>query len=141
LSDLSKVDANPLDIQVGGGHYKDKKEQPVEFMERNGIGYCFPSVLRYVERFRDKSGAEDLRKALHCLHLWSFQDARGQASRRPVIGADEVLLYCDGNQLCDLQTGVLVAVFTDVHGERWLDEACRRIEHLLVSEYGAKAGE
>lgn len=32
--------AAALDVQVGGAHYKDMPIQPVEFIHRNGIGFC-----------------------------------------------------------------------------------------------------
>jgi len=55
--------------QVGGGHYKDMKVQPVEYIHGNGIGYCEGHVIKYVSRWRRKGGIEDLKKAKHFLDL------------------------------------------------------------------------
>ncbi|OXE36634.1 MAG: hypothetical protein CGW95_06590 [Phenylobacterium zucineum] len=51
--------------QVGGSHYKTKAIQPWEVIERNGMGFFDGNALKYLMRFRDKNGVEDLRKAIH----------------------------------------------------------------------------
>ena len=58
-----------LQTQVGGGHYKDMKIQPVEYIYHNGIGFIEGSVIQYVSRWRRKNGVEDLKKARHFLDL------------------------------------------------------------------------
>lgn len=59
----------PLARQEGGGHYKDMKIQPVEFIHANGIGYFEGNVIKYVSRWRAKGGVEDLKKARHYIDL------------------------------------------------------------------------
>ncbi len=61
--------AAPLDTQVGGGHYKGMKIQPVEYIHANGIGYLEGNVIKYISRHGSKNGAEDVRKALHYCQL------------------------------------------------------------------------
>jgi hypothetical protein len=58
-----------LDTQVGGGHYKEMKIQPVEFIHANGIPYLEGNVIKYVCRHRNKNGLEDLLKAKHYIDL------------------------------------------------------------------------
>lgn len=58
-----------LDTQVGGDHYKTMKIQPVEYIHRNGIGFCEGSIIKYVSRWRGKNGLQDLKKARHFLDL------------------------------------------------------------------------
>lgn len=67
-----------LDRQEGGNHYKDLAIQPVEYIHRNGIGYCEGSVIKYVTRWRNKNGVEDLRKARHFLDLLIEMETREQ---------------------------------------------------------------
>lgn len=55
--------------QIGGLHYKKLSIQPVEFIHANGIGYFEGNVIKYVSRWRDKGGLEDLEKARHYLDL------------------------------------------------------------------------
>lgn len=59
----------PLDTQVAGDHYKKLKIQPVEYIHGNGIGFIEGSVIKYVTRWRDKGGIDDLRKARHFIDL------------------------------------------------------------------------
>ena len=64
-----KTTTNPLDVQIGGGHYKDFEIQPIEYCMRNGLDHCQSNVVKYVSRFRDKGGIEDLLKARHYIDL------------------------------------------------------------------------
>lgn len=60
---------DPLKVQVGGNHYKDMKIQPVEFIHANDIPYIEGAVIKYVCRWRNKNGMDDLQKAAHFLEL------------------------------------------------------------------------
>lgn len=53
--------------QVGGGHYKDKKIQPWDFIVANDMGYLEGCIVKYVSRYKNKNGMEDLLKAKHYL--------------------------------------------------------------------------
>jgi hypothetical protein len=58
-----------LDTQVGGGHYKDKAIQPIEYIHANNLGFCEGNVIKYVTRWKDKNGLNDLLKAKHYIEL------------------------------------------------------------------------
>jgi len=58
-----------LDTQVAGGHYKDLKIQPVEYIHANHIGYFEGNVIKYVTRWRAKGGTADLEKARHYIDM------------------------------------------------------------------------
>jgi len=55
------------DIQVAGDHYKSKAIQPWDYIVSNDLGYLEGNVIKYVSRWRDKGGIDDLRKAQHYL--------------------------------------------------------------------------
>lgn len=55
------------DRQVGGAHYKTAGVQPWDYVVANGLGYFEGNVIKYVTRWRDKGGVDDLRKAQHYL--------------------------------------------------------------------------
>lgn len=59
---------NPLEKQVGGNHY-DMPIQPVEFIERNGLGFCVGNCIKYLCRYQKKNGKQDLEKAKHYIDL------------------------------------------------------------------------
>lgn len=52
-------------VQVGGSHYKDKDIQPWDVINAWGMGFFDGNALKYLARFRNKGGVEDLRKARH----------------------------------------------------------------------------
>lgn len=57
--------------QIGGSHYQ-KDIQPWDYMkavmsEYEFLGYLRGNVIKYISRYKDKGGVEDLRKAQHYL--------------------------------------------------------------------------
>ncbi len=68
---------SPLSDRVGGDHYKSLTIQPVEYIHKNGIGFCEGSVIKYVSRWRAKGGVEDLKKARHFLDLLIEMESKG----------------------------------------------------------------
>lgn len=70
------VEVNPLEVQEGGDHYKKLRIQPMEYSMANKLDACQHTIIKYVTRFRDKNGVEDLRKARHTLDmLIHFEEA------------------------------------------------------------------
>ena len=58
------------DMQVGGEHYQSKTKQPWDAMEawmtkEQFKGFLWGNVIKYIARWQDKGGVEDLRKARH----------------------------------------------------------------------------
>jgi hypothetical protein len=58
-----------LKKQEGGDHYKDMKIQPIEYCMANNMNACQTYAIKYISRYKNKNGAEDIRKAIHCLEL------------------------------------------------------------------------
>lgn len=58
-----------LDSQVGGSHYKNMAMQPVAFIQQNKIPYIEGCCIKYLCRWREKNGIEDLKKARHYLDI------------------------------------------------------------------------
>lgn len=57
------------DSQVGGDHYKKLKIQPVEYILANNLGYVEGNVVKYITRWKDKGGVQDLEKIKHYCDL------------------------------------------------------------------------
>ena len=53
---------NP-ETQVGGDHYNKMAIQPVTFIMANNLSYAQGNVIKYVCRYQDKNGLQDLQKA------------------------------------------------------------------------------
>ena len=59
----------PSEKQVSGSHYKNYKIQPVEFIIKNNIGFVEGNIIKYILRFKEKGGVQDLLKAKHYIEL------------------------------------------------------------------------
>lgn len=49
-------------------HY-DFVIQPVEFIMRNGLGFCEGNIIKYISRWKLKNGRDDLLKARHYIDI------------------------------------------------------------------------
>lgn len=52
--------------QIAGSHYQ-KLIQPWDYIAANGLDFFEGNIVKYVTRWRQKGGVEDLRKARHYL--------------------------------------------------------------------------
>lgn len=51
-----------LQTQVGGDHYAKYPIQPIEYIHANKLDFEQGNIVKLITRFRDKGGAQDLRK-------------------------------------------------------------------------------
>lgn len=65
LSDSNEASST----QIGGNHYAKLPIQPMEYCLKNGLNYAQSNAIKYITRYADKNGIEDLRKAIHCIEL------------------------------------------------------------------------
>jgi hypothetical protein len=63
----AQLGAKANEQQVGGEHYAVKAIQPWDYIIANNLGYLEGNVVKYVSRWKDKGGIEDLKKAQHYL--------------------------------------------------------------------------
>jgi hypothetical protein len=55
--------------QEGGNHYQKHKIQPYTFITANELNFFQGNVIKYVVRYKDKNGIEDLKKIIHYCEL------------------------------------------------------------------------
>jgi hypothetical protein len=55
--------------QVGGSHYRDKAIQPIQFIHANKLHHIEGSIVKYISRWREKGGLQDLEKIKHYVDL------------------------------------------------------------------------
>lgn len=67
--DQPEVKPKASDVQVGGAHYKHRAIHPERYAYENNLGWHEGEVVKYVTRWKDKNGKEDLQKAIHVLQL------------------------------------------------------------------------
>ena len=59
----------PSNTQIGGNHYQQLAIQPVEYIHKNNLSYNQGNVVKYITRYKDKNGLQDLQKAKHYIDL------------------------------------------------------------------------
>jgi len=60
---------NELKKQVAGDHYVKLAIQPVQYITENNLTYLQGNVIKYVTRYKDKNGLQDLQKAKHYIDM------------------------------------------------------------------------
>ena len=77
---------DPLNTQVGGGHYRAGGIQPVEYIEANELGFLEGCVVKRITRHnRDGGkGVQDIDKAIHELQLLKKLRYESQEKNCPV---------------------------------------------------------
>lgn len=55
--------------QVGGQHYKGSAIQPIEYIHANKLNYSEGAIVKYITRWRQKGGVQDLEKIKHFVDL------------------------------------------------------------------------
>jgi hypothetical protein len=75
--------ANPLSSQVGGNHYKNLVIQPVQYITANNIPYIEGNIIKYITRWRNKNGIQDLHKVIHYTQLLiEFEQSKASAAEQ-----------------------------------------------------------
>ena len=64
-----KQEVKATDTQISGDHYTKLAIQPMQYSMKNKLDALQHTVIKYVTRFRDKAGIEDLEKAKHCIDM------------------------------------------------------------------------
>ena len=72
----------PLDHQEGGNHYKQFTIQPYTFTRTNNLNFFQGNVIKYVCRYKDKNGIEDLKKIIHYCELEIDQMKKDKDDKR-----------------------------------------------------------
>lgn len=48
---------------INPSYYKNKAIQPIDFIEQNNLSFNEGNIIKYVVRWKEKNGIEDLKKA------------------------------------------------------------------------------
>ena len=70
--------------QVSGSHYKQQAIQPWDYIAANNLDFFQGNIIKYVTRWKQKGGIDDLRKAAHFLEKYiEVETANADSPRRP----------------------------------------------------------
>lgn len=48
---------------ISPSYYKDMKISPLEYAHENALSFVIGNIIKYVSRYKNKNGLEDLKKA------------------------------------------------------------------------------
>lgn len=136
---------NPLAMQVAGSHYVNLAIQPMVFATANRYDPCAFSILKYVTRWRDKGGVQDLEKALHIARMRQAPSIGDwlPVNRFSQIGMVEYVL---ANNLPNDESQILMALDSWVfstglpHAGAEADKVISQLETLIAQQEGGPNG-
>lgn len=83
------------DEQVGGEHYQ-KPIQPWDYITLNRLGYLEGNIIKYVTRYKEKNGLQDLHKAKHYLEKLIEVNSAGEQECKHCVSP----AACEFNDRC-----------------------------------------
>lgn len=117
-----------LDQQVGGNHYKGLTYQPVAFSTDTKMNFIQGSIVKYVSRFKNKNGLEDLDKAKHFAKLGISLNPQNFVNRSRVKELAED--YCLKNGFSKEVENIVYSVLV----QDWIGTVLN-IGRLIAKEY------
>lgn len=126
-----------LDEQVAGDHYRNMGLQPMEFSVKNGWDAAAHTALKYLSRYRDKNGLQDLEKARHCLklraHLLPFDNFVRRWTKKPI----SMTRYIEENKFEGMQALVLykLELYVLNNHEVAFQHVLQTLDDLIHNEY------
>ena len=94
--------------EIGGTHYEALKVQPIDLIMKCNLTFTQGNMVKYISRYKNKNGAEDIRKCIHYAQLATKYGDRGPA--KPIA---QVYLYCKANNLTVKQKGIILSIFQE----------------------------
>lgn len=116
-----------IETQIGGGHYKNMKMQPVELFALTRCTAFQANIWKYVTRYKHKNGKEDIKKAMHYAQLALELNCDGNLD---AVSKYCVATFCCANKL----SSAVSAIITYAADDRYtcVIEACKG---LIAKEY------
>jgi hypothetical protein len=117
--------------QVGGSHYA-KPIQHWDFVGGHDYGYLIGQTSKYLFRWRDKNGLEDLQKAQHFLE--KTLEMEGQHEDEGFV-APSIGEFLDANNIPEAERVVFILLhaFHETRNPAYLGEALGRMRALVAA--------
>lgn len=107
---------NVLRTQVGGDHYAKYPIQPIEYIQANHLDFAQGNIVKLATRFRDKGGAEDLRKIKQYADIMLALE----------YGEDSPRTLPESQPIATGPQGGIYLVYADGHAELFNGENAKR---------------
>ncbi len=116
-----------LDNQIGGNHYKDMPFQPVELFAKTKCTAFQANIWKYITRYKNKNGKEDVEKCIHYAELAKELKCNGQLGIRKI---QIIQIFCQVNKLPEEVRQIVVSAGFDNY-----DGVIKKCKQILRREY------
>lgn len=123
------------DTQIGGSYYKDMPYQPIALIDKLELDYFSGNVLKYLCRYRQKGGINDLEKARHYCQL--AKELNVIMFSPSTLDTEEVEDFVRINEMSE-EVGEIILY--DLLEGRWddaIDDINKLIEAYKIEQYDA----
>lgn len=98
--------------EIGGTHYSTMKVEPIELINILGLDFSQGNIVKYISRYRNKGGIDDIEKALHYSTMNILEDNWDKFNIDPNKFLSEkdrfvIRMYCMLNGLDDHENVII----------------------------------
>lgn len=120
-----------IESQVGGSHYKDMAFQPIELITTLRCSFVQGCIIKYISRYKNKNGAQDIKKCIHYAQLAIELEDKGLCKTTNDIDIYMLISnFCSTNKVTPLQKLIIEATI-----DASLNRVIRLCNDLLKVEY------
>lgn len=114
-----------IETQVGGSHYKDMAMQPVEFAVKAKLSFIQGCIVKYISRYKNKNGKQDIDKAIHFANLAIELNEQNDDY---VFSLGLAYSYCKANKFSQIQTNIVVNTIKEDYCNviRWCNQLIKQ---------------
>lgn len=91
--------------QVGGSYYKDMTFQPIELIAALRCSFIQGCIIKYISRYKNKNGAQDIKKCIHYAQLAIELDDKRRCNDK--VLSMSINMYTIKNKLTILQRKII----------------------------------
>ena len=127
------------EMQIGGNHYR-KKYHHWDFVCDTHMPYLLGNATKYISRWRDKNGVEDLLKSMHYLTKAEDRNVYMPVNNKLILfDITKTRIRQFTASFCS-QLSTEDAIIISFIVEGYYNEAIKKIEYLIESELAAEPG-
>lgn len=130
LTDNKYIDMKATETQIGGNHYKSMKMQPVELFALTRCTAFQANIWKYITRYKQKNGKQDIEKAMHYAQLALELNCNGSLD---ITSRRHIAEFCCINEL----PSAISTIITYAAGDNYsgVIHVCKK---LIAKEYSGQ---
>nr|DAK81842.1 MAG TPA: nucelotide kinase [Caudoviricetes sp.] len=123
------------DTQIGGSYYKAMPYQPIKLIDKLELDYFSGNVLKYLCRYRQKGGLNDLEKARHYCQL--AKELNVIMFSPSTLDTEEVEDFVRINEMSEEVGEIILYDLLEGKWDDAIDDINKLIEAYKIEQYDA----